>query len=203
MRASPSVRRALKSDRATVVPTLARAFEADPVLNYFARQDAARARAIETIFDVSFVDLTLPYGETWMTDDGRGVALWAPPNKWSTLRGVLAGPRLIAAVGLSNVLARMRAVERVQARHPKPPHYYLYALGVDPPHQGRGLGSALLRAVLSRCDADGASAYLEASTADNARLYGRHGFVVTEELSLGPDAPTVSLMWRAPNPAAS
>jgi ribosomal protein S18 acetylase RimI-like enzyme len=93
----------------------------------------------------------------------------------------------------------MRAVGRVQARHPKGPHYYLYALGVDPSHQGRGLGSALLRAVLARCDAENVCAYLEASTPMNARLYARHGFQVTEELSMGPGAPTVSLMWREPS----
>jgi ribosomal protein S18 acetylase RimI-like enzyme len=197
----PPVRRALAPDRAAVVRTLARAFDADPVVGYFARSDAKRTKAIETIFDVSFLALTLPYGETWMTDDGRGVALWAPPNKWSTAGGILSGPRLIGAVGLPRVVSRIRAVSRVQALHPKAPHYYLYALGVDPAHQGKGLGSALLHAVLARCDADRACAYLEASTPANARLYARHGFRTTQELAIAPDGPTVSLMWREPAPA--
>jgi ribosomal protein S18 acetylase RimI-like enzyme len=195
-----TVRKARREDRAAVVHTLARAFDADPVVSYFARDDAKRARAIETIFDVSFWRLTLPFGETWVTDDGRGVALWSPPDKWSTAGGILAGPQLIGAVGITRVVGRLRAVSRVQARHPKAPHYYLYALGVDPDHQGRGLGSALLREVLARCDSDGVGAYLEASTPGNARLYARHGFRVTEELTIAPGGPVVSLMWREPQP---
>jgi ribosomal protein S18 acetylase RimI-like enzyme len=198
----PPVRKALIGDRETVVRTLARAFDADPVVRYFAREDEKRTNAIETIFDVSFTRLTLPFGETWVTEDGFGVALWTPPSQWSTVGGLLAGPRLIGAVGITRLFGRMRALGRVQARHPKAPHFYLFALGVDPDHQGRGLGSALLRAVLSRCDAEGASAYLEASTPMNARLYARHGFRVTEELSLAADGPTVSLMWRDPQGAA-
>jgi ribosomal protein S18 acetylase RimI-like enzyme len=194
----PAVRRAVIGDREVLVRTLARAFVDDPVITYFAREDEKRTRAIETIFDVSFTRLTLPFGETWITEDGLGGALWAPPNRWSTAGGILGGPRLIGAVGITRVWSRMQAVGRVQSRHPKAPHYYLYALGVDPAHQGCGLGSALLRAVLTRCDTERACAYLEASTPSNVRLYARHGFKVTEEFSMGPDAPTVSLMWREP-----
>jgi ribosomal protein S18 acetylase RimI-like enzyme len=193
---APVVRKAVIGDREVLVRTLGRAFDADPALTYFARSDEHRARAIETIFDVAFTKLTLPFGENWITEDGFGVALWTPPNQWNTLGGLLAGPRLIGAVGIGRLWSRMRALGRLQAKHPKAPHYYLFALGVDPAHQGRGLGSALLRAVLSRCDAEGACAYLEASTPMNARLYARHGFKLTEEFPMGPDAPSVSLMWR-------
>jgi ribosomal protein S18 acetylase RimI-like enzyme len=44
--------------------------------------------------------------------------------------------------------------------------------------QGRGLGSALLKAGLARCDAEGAAAYLESSNPKNVPLYERHGFEV-------------------------
>src|ERR1700722_9167729 len=109
----PPVRKAVLGDRAALVRTLARAFDADPVVDYFARADAKRARAIETIFDVSFARLTFPYGETWITEDGLGAALWTPPNLWNTAGGLLSGPRLIGAVGIGRLLGRMRAVGRV------------------------------------------------------------------------------------------
>jgi ribosomal protein S18 acetylase RimI-like enzyme len=197
-RPRPSVRRATRADREVVVRTLARAFDADPAVTFFARKDAGRARAIETMFDVSFMHLTLPFGESWMTDDGRGVALWTPPGKWSTLGGLLGGPRLLGAVGIGRVLTTMRAVGRVQDVHPKAPHYYLYALGVTPEAQGRGLGSALLSEVLTRCDAERACAYLEASTEANARLYARHGFRASGQVTLAEPGPVVTTMWRDP-----
>jgi GNAT superfamily N-acetyltransferase len=70
--------------------------------------------------------------------------------------------------------------------HPREPHWYLFAVGVVPEATGQGRGSALLEPVLARCDADGVPAYLEASTADNARLYARLGFEPLDELEMLP-----------------
>lgn len=53
-------------------------------------------------------------------------------------------------------------------------HFYL-----APGHQGRGLGSAVLRAVLARADARGLTVRLNVLQGSAAqRLYERHGFVV-------------------------
>ncbi|SNS35055.1 Acetyltransferase (GNAT) family protein [Streptosporangium subroseum] len=53
-------------------------------------------------------------------------------------------------------------------------HFYL-----APHHQGRGLGSAVLRAILERADAQGMIVRLNVLQGSAARrLYERHGFVV-------------------------
>ncbi|CAM5303586.1 hypothetical protein SAVIM338S_00485 [Streptomyces avidinii] len=53
-------------------------------------------------------------------------------------------------------------------------HFYL-----APHHQGRGLGSAVLRSLLARADAEGAIVRLNVLQGSAAqRLYERHGFVV-------------------------
>lgn len=53
-------------------------------------------------------------------------------------------------------------------------HFYL-----APHHQGRGLGSAVLRAVLARVDAQGVSVRVNVLQGSAARrLYERHGFVM-------------------------
>jgi ribosomal protein S18 acetylase RimI-like enzyme len=81
------------------------------------------------------------------------------------------------------------------AHRPQDPHYYLQVIGVRPDRQGTGIGSALLRAVLDRCDLEGASAYLEADERSKL-LYLKHGFETTNELRL-PEGPSVFPMWRA------
>ena len=91
----------------------------------------------------------------------------------------------------------MEAFTILDAHHPHEPHWYLGFLGVQPALQGLGLGSALLQATLVGVDAAGEPAYLEATSADNRRLYERHGFEVVRELPL-PGGPSLFAMWREP-----
>jgi ribosomal protein S18 acetylase RimI-like enzyme len=86
--------------------------------------------------------------------------------------------------------------ELLDAHHPQEAHYYLQFIGVRPGCQRAGIGSALLRAVLDRCDLDGAAAYLEADDRSKP-LYAKHGFEATGEIRL-PSGPKVWPMWRAP-----
>jgi RimJ/RimL family protein N-acetyltransferase len=61
-------------------------------------------------------------------------------------------------------------------------------VGVATRFQGQGLGAALLRPTLDRCDREGLPAYLEASSERSAALYERLGFVHLGELRV-PDGP--------------
>jgi predicted N-acetyltransferase YhbS len=81
--------------------------------------------------------------------------------------------------------------------HPREPHWYLAVLGTDPPHQGKGVGAALMTPVLARCDAEGTGAYLESSKPDNVPYYERFGFRVTGQIDM-PKGPTMWPMWRDP-----
>lgn len=87
-------------------------------------------------------------------------------------------------------------LEHFRAYHPQDPHYYLQFIGVHPDYQGTGIGSALLRAVLDRCDLEGVAAYLEADERSKL-LYLKHGFEATGELRL-PEGPSFWPIWRAP-----
>ena len=68
-------------------------------------------------------------------------------------------------------------------------------IGVDPSRQGQGLGSALLKAGLQRCDEEGLPAYLESSSPKNVPLYERHGFEVIGLIKPG-DHPGLIPMYR-------
>ena len=63
--------------------------------------------------------------------------------------------------GLSNLVA---VIEQMGQHHPPEPHWYLPLIGVDPARQGQGLGAALMRPVLAKCDAAGLPAYLESTS---------------------------------------
>lgn len=195
----PSVRLATASDLVPLGRTLARAFADDPVWTHVAKPGplwvdrAARWFTAEAAIQVS------GHGHVLVDDDLRGAALWSPPEQWkaSLLDTARIAPASIALFR-SRVLRALGVQTRLEKLHPvDPPHWYLYLLGTDPTHQGRGVGSALLTAVTERCDVEGIPAYLESSKETNLAFYARHGFVVVEEIVM-PKGPHMWRMWREP-----
>lgn len=61
------------------------------------------------------------------------------------------------------------------------PHYYLFAPGVSPQAQGRGVGGKLVEGMLDRIDDERMPAYLETQKEQNVRLYRRFGFEVAAQ----------------------
>jgi ribosomal protein S18 acetylase RimI-like enzyme len=198
--AAAAPRRAAIGDAPAVARTLARAFASDPVVDYFVRSDAKRARALDTWFDFAVRNFGLPGGETWMSEDASAIALWLPPPQdalnLSLTKEIAALPTFLSVVSLSRVGRMQRLRAAFDANHPKPPHWYLFFLGIDPTRQGMGLGSAILKATLAPIDARGADAYLEASSEKNVPLYQRHGFEIISEFSPEPTGPKLWGMWR-------
>jgi ribosomal protein S18 acetylase RimI-like enzyme len=124
-----------------------------------------------------------------------GAALWLPPGLHPD------DAAMQATLERSVPAARLRDIgvvfERMRGHHPREPHWYLPLIGVDPAHQNRGHGAALLRHALAQCDRDGVPAYLESSNRANVSLYERHGFVVLDTIQVG-SSPPISPMLRTP-----
>ena len=80
--------------------------------------------------------------------------------------------------------------------HPTQPPFYLRSIGADLENQGRGIGSALIKAGLEACDQQGMPAYLESSNLRNNPRYQRHGFEVIGEAKLPENGPTIWFMHR-------
>jgi GNAT superfamily N-acetyltransferase len=87
--------------------------------------------------------------------------------------------------------------EQMGAFHPREAHWHLPLVGVDPAHQRKGIGAALLRPVLNACDRQKVLAYLEATSPLNVPLYERHGFEALGSIQVA-DAPPVVPMLRKP-----
>lgn len=184
---------------------LTRSFEADPVFDWWLRPDEKRAAARRLLFDVLVGEDSIEEGSTFVAlgPEGRAAAcaVWLPFEtavaQMTLWEQMALFPQMLRLTGwrrLPRVLALMGALER---HHPRTePHHYLFFLGVDPAHQGQGLGSIILEASLNRLSPQGLPCYLENSNPRNTPLYQRHGFVPGEAFRPRPDAPPMLPMWR-------
>jgi GNAT superfamily N-acetyltransferase len=69
-------------------------------------------------------------------------------------------------------------------------------IGVDPPRQGQGIGSALMRPQLEKADGARLPCYLETDRPEDVVFYEKHGFAVVEKLTVD-DSPPFWTMARA------
>jgi GNAT superfamily N-acetyltransferase len=200
------VRKAGREEAASVAGALARAFQTDPVFSWLIPDAGRREAILQPNFELLLRRAWLRHEETYAGAGAAGACVWNPPETWKLgLRQELSLlPRLGRIWGRSSPRG-LRALAKLERGHPSEPHYYLVFMGVDPPSQGRGIGSAMMFPVLSRCDARRIPTYLEASSPRSRALYERHGFDVTEEFDFGGDSPPLWRMWREPQvaPAAS
>jgi ribosomal protein S18 acetylase RimI-like enzyme len=197
---SGQVRLVARSEAATLGGILADAFADDPVFRWLIPLDVRnRDRRLRTFF-TSMSRAYLRRGKPCYVAGEVAASLWAKPGRWALPVAEMAiesAPQTAAFGG--RILHALRTQLQVESLHPKEPdHWYLGYLGARQDHQGQGLGSRLLREVLTGADTAGTPAYLESSNERNLPLYERHGFrVVGEHRALGR-GPTIWRMWRDP-----
>lgn len=193
------IRRAEDADKLALSLILAAAFDQDPVARFCVRADARRKWAMRTGFKKA-LDLYFPHNLTFVINNETGVALWARHDQWrfSFWQECALLPLYVRICGINRFMRLSRGFNVMKSYHPAEPHYYLYLLGVHPAHQSQGLGSALLRPMLERCDREQMPAYLEATHPRNISFYQRHGFHVMKEFLFGSGGPLLSAMWRKP-----
>jgi GNAT superfamily N-acetyltransferase len=196
------IRRAGQDDRGLVVRVLDEAFQDDPVSGWVFPGEEHR-RATHHRLMAAFADTVLAEGRIDLVEDGTACALWLPMPAAEPADAVDAAGqeavRLREEVDPDN--GRVELIARMMAEaHPAGrAHEYLWMIGVAPGHQGRGLGTALLRPVLDRCDRERLPAYLEASSPRSIALYERLGFAATGRTLDLPDGPRMWPMWREPH----
>lgn len=170
------------------------AFTADPVMRWMWPDPHAYLSHFPALV-AGFGGRAFENEAAHVTADFRGGTLWLPPGVApdgdaleKLMNDTVAEPARSAVFSI---------LEQMSESHPHEPHWHLAFIGVDPAHQGQGIGAALLRYALERIDEQGLHAYLESSNPANISLYKRHGFEVVREIRIG-DSPVVTPMLRVP-----
>lgn len=203
-----------QSNFAATVGVCTRAFWNDPYMCYLAPDDAVRRRWLPVIMEAN-VRLTLPDGHTYALTDGAGAVIGSicavPPGRYPhpMLRDLafLARLTLLPSPWTPNPISTIRkGVPYLRAwdrMHCKEPHWYVYVIAVDPPHQGRGYGRQLMNHILKMSVRDLSPTYLETQTESNVPMYQSMGFAVTERAEMAaanPGGPDSWGMLRPPSP---
>lgn len=183
---------------------LARSFDDSPLFRFLFPKGPARLRINAGAFRGTLID-ALPFEALHVAHDDIGVigaACWLPPDGLPVTprrQAVLAARMLTlvphAPTRVGTAMRYLRASDRV---HPKEMHWYLAILGVDPRHQGHGIGARLIDHTLARLDREGLPAYLETDKESNLAWYARRRFEVRETLHPKQSGPPLWTMWRDP-----
>lgn len=180
------------TERDPVMDTLALAFSTDAPVRYMFPTARAYLNAFPRLA-TAMAGGALAAGTAWVVDDAAAAALWLAPGVQGDTAAIIALVGETVSEERQEVLGALG--DLMAQYHPDEPHWYLPLIGVDPSRQGQGLGSALLKAGLQRCDAEGLPAYLESSSPKNVPLYERHGFEVIGLIKPG-DHPGLIPMYR-------
>ena len=192
------IRTATAADAERCLAVLALAFGSDPPCPW-AWPDPQQYLEAFPRFARAFGGGAIGHGTAYYREGFSGVALWLPPGAApdeeslvKVIEDTVAGERKSAMFSM---------FEQMDALHPQEAHWHLPLIGVDPAHQGRGIGSALLSHVLNVCDGQKVSAYLEATSPRNVPLYQRHGFEAVGSIQAA-DSPQIIPMLRKPRPVS-
>lgn len=193
------------TQRSEAVEVLVRSFHNDPnMADLF--PEGKRPRALRAIFWASLSD-ALPYGHiyaAWVDGHIAGVSVWLPPGKFqlSPARQVRSIPHLLRLLAAAPTRFRrvFRFTTAASRLHPREPHWYLQAIGVEPSYQGQGLGTRLLAPILEQADQMNIGCYLETDSGKNVSWYSKLGFAIRKEgVRFVPGGPSFWLMWRSPS----
>lgn len=178
-----------------VARLIAEAFDDLDANHYLVDDPRQRLSVMQDWFQVQVQHAARPVvGRVTVANDFAAAAVWfrrtvpatAPANYDKRLAD-LAGEFLPRFQELDQLL---------DAHHPPEDHWYLAFAAVHPDHQGKGLGTALLKHTLSWLDGYRVPVYLEATNERNAALYRRLGFADRGEPLLLGDGTPFFPMWR-------
>jgi GNAT superfamily N-acetyltransferase len=184
------------SDQATMIETLAQAFQTDPALSWILPDAQHRSRALRSLFR-TLVPADMRAGVALRASADEAAALWRAPGQAhsGTLEFLRTVIPLVATFGTA--LPRgLHFQAGIDAHRPQGRFWYLHYVGVRPEHQGKGYGGRIIRAQTAVADADALPCWLETATPENVPLYERLGFATQVEWDVPGGGPHFWGMMR-------
>ena len=132
------------------------------------------------------VEFGFEWGIPYVATDDRivGVALWMPPhtNRMAPEEELefpsCNVPEIFRATTFGNFGPMADMLTHLHQQDMKEAHWYLPLMGIDPAHQGKGLGHQLVAPVLDIASKEGVPCYVEVLDPATVRFFKRLGFEV-------------------------
>ncbi len=192
-----NVRRLAPGDDWAVARVLAASLADDPAIQNLVDDPSLHERLLRRHLSGLAHD-TEQHGTGYLARIGGipvGAALWYEPGSWRAAdrnprRGRTWGRQARKLARVEDALVREAASED---------GWYLRAHGVDPRHQGRGIGARLIAPILEAADSHGVTCALHTSNPASRAFYERFGFVSVDALHpVVPGGPAYLRMRRHP-----
>lgn len=195
------VRDARYDDIKAMTSVLSNAFATDdPIGEYLFPDPDVRMRREPKMQAVMIRHRFIPQGNALVAVIASrvvGTLLWNGSDpKLRPVHSVLGGIGLLSAMG-TRVSAGMALDAMFAALDPGRPHNVGVYLACAPDVQRRGVGRALLKVLLARCDREERPLYLMCKDG-NVAYYRDIGWELIDRPRLGHDGPVVNVMVRPP-----
>ena len=202
---SEGVMRLMREQNVLAAKVLTDAFMDDPMYQVIFPDPEDRAKGLNAVWN-GILKYSQKYGEVYTTPEVAGAACWLSPGNTEVtfvgqIRTGLALYRALMKFSAEERTDFMHAMDFVDVEHKRlvqGPHWYLWALGVSPDHQGKGIGGRLLEPVMARAEEKGIPCYLEVVTETNVAFYEECGFKVIWDGDTPIQGVHVWMMLRDP-----
>lgn len=182
---------ATKAEEQQVIDTIVLAFSSDPVIRWLYPTPIDYLRHFPEFVRI-YGGKAFDHGTAHYLHDFAAAALWLPPDVHPNEDEFVA--LLQQSLPEERQEQALSVLEQLDSYHPTEPFWHLPTIGVDPRHQRKGHGSALMKYALDTCDREGEVAYLESSNPLNISLYARHGFEILGMIQEGTMPPLIPMV---------
>jgi len=166
---------------------LSNAFQEDPVFSKLIPNEKERHKTLSKIFKFQ-IKYCLKHGVVLATSNLKGISLWFPPKNvfisiWKSIKS--SSLSLIFKIKWKNLHFLRKNDDFIEDLHRKlvpDTHWYLSTIGIDPKHQGKGIGSRMLSYMINRIAKENKTIFLETNSERNVKLYKRFGFRILNKV---------------------